>query len=589
MFSSRGKTMALLRHTKPLIRAMLRAQRHTAARPQSAVIVEPRKLVTSYQCEPSEMPMTGETYGQHIDTAAAKWGDDVGWVFQHDNQQITFASYKADVDCVCKGLLAAGFTKGDTIAIWSPNSYNWVVLYGAMAKIGILSACVHPAYTAAEFEKVLTKVRFAGIYIPESFKVLKYYEMLCSLIPELKESSPGQLNSKKYPFLKGIIVESDKALPGCINWQDILQGGNVNLAEAENKVGMDDPITIVFTSGTTGTPKAAMLSHHGFVNNSIMYDHGSPDPERSILCSPLPFFHVFGMTITCGLTVIRGNCAVVPCAGYDTKEVLKSIHNYRCSQVAGAPTMITDMINHPDFKSFDLSSLNRVVMGGNVVTPEMRKLAREKFKAHVWVKTTTASTLVTERDPESKQATTVGRPVGYVEVKVADPATGKETAINEPGEVWIRGHNVFIGYYNDEEKTKEVKGPAGWYKTGDLGKMDEDGYLSIIGRLKDMVIRGGENIYPLEIEEVLNTHPAIQECHVIGVPDSRMGEELCAWVLLNPESKVTDSELQQYCKGKLSHFKIPKYFLYETDYPKTAIGKAQKNKMRETAAKKLGL
>ncbi|KAL1441365.1 hypothetical protein MTO96_001012 [Rhipicephalus appendiculatus] len=594
MFSSRGKTMALLRHTKPLIRAMLRAQRHTAARPQSAVIVEPRKLVTSYQCEPSEMPMTGETYGQHIDTAAAKWGDDVGWVFQHDNQQITFASYKADVDCVCKGLLAAGFTKGDTIAIWSPNSYNWVVLYGAMAKIGILSACVHPAYTAAEFEKVLTKVRFAGIYIPESFKVLKYYEMLCSLIPELKESSPGQLNSKKYPFLKGIIVESDKALPGCINWQDILQGGNVNLAEAENKVGMDDPITIVFTSGTTGTPKAAMLSHHGFVNNSIMYDHGSPDPERSILCSPLPFFHVFGMTITCGLTVIRGNCAVVPCAGYDTKEVLKSIHNYRCSQVAGAPTMITDMINHPDFKSFDLSSLNRVVMGGNVVTPEMRKLAREKFKAHVWVgygatETTTASTLVTERDPESKQATTVGRPVGYVEVKVADPATGKETAINEPGEVWIRGHNVFIGYYNDEEKTKEVKGPAGWYKTGDLGKMDEDGYLSIIGRLKDMVIRGGENIYPLEIEEVLNTHPAIQECHVIGVPDSRMGEELCAWVLLNPESKVTDSELQQYCKGKLSHFKIPKYFLYETDYPKTAIGKAQKNKMRETAAKKLGL
>lgn len=586
--------MALLRHTKPLLRALLRAQRHTAARPQSAVIVESRKLVTSYQCEPSETALTGETFGQHIDTAAAKWGDDIGWVFQSENQQITFANYKADVDTVCKGLLAAGFTKGDTIAIWAPNSYNWVVLYGAMAKIGILSACVHPAYTATEFEKVLTKVRFAGIYIPESFKILKYYEMLCSLIPELKESSPGQLNSKKYPFLKGIIVESDKALPGCINWRDILQGGNVNLAEAENKVGMDDPITIVFTSGTTGTPKAAMLSHHGFVNNSIMYDHGSPDPERSVLCCPLPFFHVFGMTLSLGLTVIRGNCAVVPCAGYDTKEVLKAIQNYRCSQVAGAPTMIADMINHPDFKSCDLSSLNRVVMGGNVVTPEMRKLAREKFKAHVWVgygstETTTASTLVTERDPENKQATTVGRPVGYVEVKVADPATGKETAINEPGEVWVRGHNVFIGYYNDEEKTKEVKGPAGWYKTGDLGKMDENGYLSIIGRLKDMVIRGGENIYPLEIEEVLNAHPAIQECHVIGVPDSRMGEELCAWVLLNPESKVTDSELQQYCKGKLSHFKIPKYFLYETDYPKTAIGKAQKNKMRETAVKKLGL
>lgn len=233
-------------------------------------------------------------------------------------------------------------------------------------------------------------------------------------------------------------------------------------------------------------------------------------------------------------------------------------------------------------------------MGGSVVTPEIRKVAREKFNADVWVgygatETTTVATVITEKDPESKQSTTVGRPMGYVEIKIADPVTGKENPVNEPGEVWVRGFNIFIGYYNDEEKTREAKASCGWYKTGDMGTIDEDGYLSIIGRLKDMVIRGGENIYPIEIELVLELHPAIQECHVIGVPDQRMGEELCAWVLLEPGATVTDAELQQYCEGKLSRFKIPRYFLYEEDYPKTAIGKAQKNKMRDIAAKKLGL
>lgn len=587
-------TKAFVRRTRPLLRTLLRAQCHTAARPQSAVIAEPQKLVTSYHCEPSERSLSGETYGRHIDNAAAKWANDVGWVFQHDGQQITFANYKEDVDRVCRGLLSAGFTKGDVIAIWSPNTYNWIVLYGAMAKAGILSACVHPAYTAAEFEKVLTKVKFTGIYVPESFKILKYYESLCGLIPELKDSKPGQLSSKKYPFLKSVIVESDKALPGCINWQEILHGGNADLAEAEKKVCMDDPITIVFTSGTTGTPKAAMLSHHGFVNNAVMYDHSSPQLERTVLCNPLPFFHVYGMTIATSLTVVRGHCAVIPCPGYDTKEALKAIHTYRCSDVAGAPTMISDMINHPDFQKLDLSCVRKVVMGGSVVTPEIRKVAREKFNADVWVgygatETTTVATVITEKDPESKQSTTVGRPMGYVEIKIADPVTGKENPVNEPGEVWVRGFNIFIGYYNDEEKTREAKASCGWYKTGDMGTIDEDGYLSIIGRLKDMVIRGGENIYPIEIELVLELHPAIQECHVIGVPDQRMGEELCAWVLLEPGATVTDAELQQYCEGKLSRFKIPRYFLYEEDYPKTAIGKAQKNKMRDIAAKKLGL
>lgn len=257
--------------------------------------------------------------------------------------------------------------------------------------------------------------------------------------------------------------------------------------------------------------------------------------------------------------------------------------------------MITDMISHPERSKYDLSCLTKVVMGGNIVTTEVRKLAEKEFPgAKVWTgygatETTTAATLVSHLDPESKRFNTVGRPLAFVELKIADPTTGVETPVNEPGEIWVRGHNIFLGYYGDEEKTQEAITPARWYKTGDLGTLDEDGYLNVIGRLKDMVIRGGENIYPIEIEAVLNTHPAVEECLVIGLPDERMGEELCAWVVLKPDAKATDAELQEFCKGKLSHFKVPRYFVYEADYPKTAIGKAQKNLMRDAARKKFNL
>ncbi|CAN7991290.1 unnamed protein product, partial [Ixodes pacificus] len=553
------------------------------------------KLTTSYVYEPCEFSLSEGTFGAHIDSTAAQWGNRTGWVFMNESLEVTFAEYKKDVDQVCRGLLSAGFEKGDSVAIWSPNTYNWVVFYGAMAKAGIVSACVHPAYTAAEFERCLVKVGCKGIYIPESFKTLKYYQTLCNLIPELKDSKPGQINSNKYPYLKCVIVDSDKALPGCVTSKEIFQGGNSNLGEAEKKVGIDDPLTIVFTSGTTGHPKAAMLSHHGFVNNTMVYHYRNPLDTVVTLCNPLPFFHVYGMTLALGQPVVRGQKVVIPNPGYDTHDVLKAIHTYRCTEVAGAPTMITDMISHPERSKYDLSCLTKVVMGGNIVTTEVRKLAEKEFPhAKVWTgygatETTTATTLVSELDPDSKRFNTVGRPLAFVELKIADPNTGVETPVNEPGEIWVRGHNIFLGYYGDEEKTREAITPARWYKTGDLGTLDEDGYLSIIGRLKDMVIRGGENIYPIEIEAVLNTHPAIEECLVIGLPDERMGEELCAWVVLKPDAKATDAELQEFCKGKLSHFKVPRYFVYEADYPKTAIGKAQKNLMRDAARKKFNL
>lgn len=553
-----------------------------------------RKLTSSYYLEPNPNPLLGDTYGACIDKAAERWPDDGGWIFAKEGGEVTYGKFKTDVNQACKGLLSAGFQKGDSVAIWSPNTYNWIVLYGALAKAGIISACIHPAYTAAELERCLLKVGCKGIYIPESYKAMKFYQILNDMIPELKNSSPGQLSSKKFPFLRSVLVDSNKSLPGCINIRSILEGGTSDLRTAEKNVGIDDPLTVVFTSGTTGCPKAALISHHGFVNNALAYGYRNPVDRRNSVCCPLPFFHVFGMMIVAGVSTITGTKVIIPSPGYDIKATLEAVHKYRCVELSGAPTMHLDILAHPDIKKYDLTCVKKVVMGGNICTPEVRKFAQEKLKAITIVgygatETTTAACLVAETDPEHKRLTTVGKPLPFVEVKVADPATGKETAITEPGEIWVRGYNVFLGYHGEEERTRDVITPARWYRTGDVGTMDEEGYVTIMGRLKDMVIRGGENIYPIEVEGVLNAHPAVEEALVIGVPDQRMGEELCGWIIPRKGSEVRGEDLQDFCKGKISHFKIPRYFIFETDYPKTAIGKPQKAEMRAKAQQKLGL
>uniref|UniRef100_A0A2R5LAN1 Medium-chain acyl-CoA ligase ACSF2, mitochondrial n=1 Tax=Ornithodoros turicata TaxID=34597 RepID=A0A2R5LAN1_9ACAR len=458
----------------------------------------------------------------------------------------------------------------------------------------MVSACIHPAYTAAEFETCLKKVGCAGIYIPESYKTMKYYDILSDMIPELRDSAPGQLNCEKFPFLRSVLVDSEKSLGGSINIRAIFEGGNADITQVEGDIGIDDPLTIVFTSGTTGTPKAAMISHHSFVNNALAYSYRNPVDRRNSICCPLPFFHVFGMMITLGVATVTGTKVIVPSPGYDIKDILETIEKHRCVEISGAPTMHLDILGHPDFDKYDVSSVKKVVMGGNICPTDVRKFVGGKLNAAITVgygatETTTAACLVGDTDPEDKRLTTVGKPLPFVEAKIADVSTGKETAINEPGEVWIRGHNIFLGYHGEEAKTREVFTAARWYKTGDVGTMDEEGYVTIMGRLKDMVIRGGENIYPIEIEGVLNAHPDVQEALVLGVPDKRMGEELCAWIVPKDGCQPKGEDLQEYCKGKISHFKIPRYFIFQADYPKTAIGKAQKQEMRVLAAKKLGL
>lgn len=583
-----------LRVNRELLRWGCSARRTCYRRAVHSSSSPEKKTSSSYWNAGCSKLLSPVTVGGHIDSAAQKWSDSVGWAFVQEEKECTFSQFKEQVDKLAQGLLSIGFSKGDTLAIWSPNTFNWVLMAGAMAKVGIISASIHFALTASEFEKCLNTVQFKGIYIAEPFKVFDYYEMLCSLVPELRNSKPGELDSKKYPFLKTVIADGDRKLPGCFSLRELAKGGKADLQAAQGAVSMDDPFTIVFTSGTTGNPKAAVLSHHSFVNNVIALDDKLNFSPENIFCNPLPFFHVYGLSVVLGRTLVPGIKSVVPSPSFDLAATLKAIQQHKCTDISGSPTMYVDMINSPLRQHYDISSLRIAETGGNIVTPAVRKLIREKLNIPVRVgygasELTTATTLVSEHDPEDKQLHTVGRPLGYLELKIADPATGKEQPVDTPGEVWCRGHNVFLGYYNDEQKTKEAMTNAGWYKTGDVGVMDEDGFVTIVTRIKDVVIRGGENVFPGEVEDVLNTHPAIHESLVIGVPDERMGEELCAWIVLKEEAKVTDDGLKEYCKDKLTRFKIPRYFIYNPNVPRTPIGKPQKAKMRPLATEILGL
>uniref|UniRef100_G3MNF1 Medium-chain acyl-CoA ligase ACSF2, mitochondrial n=1 Tax=Amblyomma maculatum TaxID=34609 RepID=G3MNF1_AMBMU len=568
--------------------------RNVASRPLSSQPAAHKKLLSSHWLELCAKPLSQDTLGTCIDAAAQKWGERQGWAFVQEEKLCSYAEYKKQVDQLARGLLCAGFSKGDPLMIWSPSTFNWILMAGAAAKAGVLSASTHFGFTPPEFEKCLSAVDFKGIYIPRPFKSFNYYEMLCSLIPELRNSQPGRLVSKKYPSLRTVITDSDQQVPGCVSLQELMHGGEVDLQAAQEAVTAGDPFTIVFTSGTTGTPKAAVLSHANFVNNVLTYDQRAKLTQETVMCNPLPFFHVYGLSVVLARPLVLGAKAVVPAPAYDAAAVLKAIQEHRCTELCGSPTMFLDIINSPLRKQHDISSLQQGESGGNVVTPAVRNLVREKLNIGVRVgygttELTTAAMVTSVDDPIDKQLNTVGRPLPHLEVKIVDPSTGREVPVNSPGEVWGRGPNVFLGYYNDDRKTREVMTPDGWYKTGDVGVMDEDGYVIIVSRLKDVVNRGGEKVYPTEVEEFFHTHPAVQECHVIGVPDERLGEEVCAWIVPRADAKVTDEELREHCQGKLSHFKIPRYFIYDAKVPKTPIGKPQKALMRLLAAEKLGL
>uniref|UniRef100_W5MXX4 Medium-chain acyl-CoA ligase ACSF2, mitochondrial n=1 Tax=Lepisosteus oculatus TaxID=7918 RepID=W5MXX4_LEPOC len=556
-------------------------------------------LTTSYVHGTSEVSLLNSTLGQCLDQTAERCPDREAVVFPRDGIRKTFAQFKQDVDQVAAGLLAFGLKRGDRLGFWGPNSYEWILFQFATAQAGIILVSVNPAYQLHEVEFALRKVQCQAVVCPTQFKTQQYYEMLKKICPELENATPGNLKSKRLPDLHTIIV-SDNKLPGAFSMVDVRQAGtSTNMQELralQKKLCCDDPINIQYTSGTTGSPKAATLTHHNIVNNANFIGKRMGYHWRDVrVCLPVPLYHCFGSVGGSVTTAIFGSTLVFPSSGFDGQACLEAIQKERCTFIYGTPTMFIDMLKQAEANSFDLSSLEGGVMAGSFCPPEIVKKCMAVFNiedlsiGYGTTENSPVTFLNFPKDTATRKTETVGCVINHTEAKIADPQTGKIMPLDTLGELLIRGYCVMLGYWNDQEKTRECITSSGWYKTGDIARLDKYGYCRIEGRMKDMIIRGGENIYPAEIEQFLHTHPKVMEAQVIGVKDERMGEEVCACIKLKEGQECTPEEIRVFCKGQISHFKIPRYVIFVQDYPLTVSGKIQKNKLRDRTEKELGL
>lgn len=557
-------------------------------------------LTTSYAHGTSSTTLLHYTVGETLQRAVERWPDREAMAFLEQGVRKTFAEFQQDVDKASAGLLALGLTKGDRLGMWGPNTYEWIVFQFATAKAGIILVSVNPAYQLQEAEYALRKVGCKAIVCHSQFKTQKYCDMLRQICPEIESSSPGGIKSARLPDLRSVIV-LDSRQPGMFHFDDVMQAGSSQyvqqLQDLQKKLSCDDPINIQFTSGTTGAPKGATLSHFNIVNNAYTVGKrvGYTWRPHTRVCLPVPLYHCFGSVGGGMCMAVHGISLVFPSAGYDGKANLAAMESERCTFVYGTPTMYVDMINQPDLAKHDLSSVHTGIMAGSPCPPEVVK----QVISVMGIKGITIGYGTTENSPVTfcanpgdnmeRKSETVGFIMDHLEAKIVNPTTGQLLPLGEMGEIMIRGYCVMLGYWADQDKTNECITESGWYKTGDIGSMDAYGYCKIDGRIKDMIIRGGENIYPAEIEQFLHTHPKIKEAQVVGVQDARMGEEVCACIKLVDGQESTAEEIKDYCKGQISHFKIPRYVLFVTSYPLTITGKIQKHKLRTEAEKLLGL
>ncbi|XP_072502761.1 medium-chain acyl-CoA ligase ACSF2, mitochondrial isoform X2 [Notamacropus eugenii] len=485
--------------------------------------------------------------------------------------------------------------------MWGPNSYEWVLMQLATAQAGIILISVNPAYQSQELKFVLKKVGCKALVFPTKFKKQNYYNILKEVCPELETCSPGALRSKKLPDLTTVIT-LDSKLPGTLHMNDVLQAAKAvqlaQLKDIQRSLSCHDPINIQFTSGTTGSPKGATLSHHNIVNNAnLIGDRLNLHNKEPRLVLPSPLYHCLGSVGGTMVSMLYGVTLILSSPSFESKRALEAITQERATMVYGTPTMFVDMLNQPDFSCYDFSTLRGGVVAGAPVPPELMKAITEKMN----VTELTVAYGTTENSPVTfmnfhddnieKKTFTVGSVMPHTEAQIVDPQTKKQLEINMPGELCIRGYCVMMGYWDDPEKTKATIDEDKWYWTGDIASIDEEGYCKIVGRSRDMIIRGGENIYPAELEDFFLKHPCVQEAQVIGVKDDRMGEEICACIRLKAEAEeqVTPEEVKAYCKGKISHFKIPRYIVFVKEYPLTVSGKIQKYKLREKMEKHLNL
>ncbi|XP_053495579.1 medium-chain acyl-CoA ligase ACSF2, mitochondrial [Ictalurus furcatus] len=557
-------------------------------------------LTTSYAHGITSYSLQSLTVGRSLQIRAERNPDREAVVFLQDGIRKTFSEFQNDVDQAAAGLLALGLKKGDRLGMWGPNTYEWILMQFATAKAGIILVSVNPAYQLHELEFALKKVQCKSIVCPTEFKTQKYYDMLRQLCPDIDTASPGGFKSSRLPDLSTVIV-TDSKQPGALQWNDLMQAGSSQhyqeLEDLQKKINFDDPINIQFTSGTTGNPKGAALTHHNIVNNAYFVGLrvGYEWRRKSKVCLPVPLYHCFGSVGGGIVMAVHGVTLVFPSTAYSGYANLLAMQNEKCTFVYGTPTMYIDMLGQPDLAKFDLSSVGAGIVAGSPCPPEVLR----KVVKIMGIKEMTIAYGTTENSPVTfcgfpvdnieRKTETVGCIGHHLEAKVVDPTTGHIVPLETPGELMIRGYCVMLEYWQDEAKTRECITKDRWYKTGDIASLDKFGYCKIEGRIKDMIIRGGENVYPAEIEQFLHTHPKVQEAQVIGVKDERMGEEICACIKLKAGQECTAEELRTYCKGQIAHFKIPRYFTFVNGYPLTVSGKIQKNKLREQTENQLGL
>ncbi|BBU39518.1 putative acyl-CoA synthetase YngI [Aeribacillus pallidus] len=532
------------------------------------------------------------TVGKLLEEKANAYPEHEAVVYADRGLRMTYRQFDEYCRLVARSLMKLGIQSGEHIAIWATNTPEWLACQFATGKMGAVLVTVNTNYRTAELEYLLKQSDSTTLLLIEQYRDTSYIDTIYEIAPELYECQPGQLKAKRLPRLKNVIVLGDKRYPGTYTWNDLLamaqDTAEDELDQRMNSLDPHDVINMQYTSGTTGFPKGVMLSHYNIINNAYNIAQCMKLTKDDRLCIPVPFFHCFGCVLGV-LACVSVGATIVPIQEFNATQVLQTVQDEKCTALHGVPTMFIAELNDPDFEKYDLSSLRTGIMAGSNCPIEVMKAVIEKMGAKeitIAYGQTESSPVITQTrtdDPIHLRVETVGRALPNVEVKIVEPGTNKEVPYGVQGELCTRGYHVMKGYYNNPEATKEAIDEEGWLRTGDLAIMDENGYCRITGRLKDMIIRGGENIYPREIEEFLYQHPKILDVQVVGVPDEKYGEEVMAWIILKPGQTATAEEVQEFCRGKISRHKIPRYIEFTDSYPMTASGKIQKFKLREQA------
>ncbi|MGP1629372.1 MAG: AMP-binding protein [Giesbergeria sp.] len=554
----------------------------------------------------SEPPLIEQTIGTFFDSMVQRQPDHEALVSCHQGRRYTYAGLQAEARKLASALLRQGLVPGDRVGIWSHNNFEWVLMQLATAEVGLVLVNINPAYRTAEVEYALNKVGCRLLVTMARFKTSDYLGMLRELAPEWVHGQPGELVSQRLPHLATVVwidapgkeAAAGADEPGLLRFSEFLARGDAEdarIPQIARKLKATDPINIQFTSGTTGFPKGATLTHRNILNNGLFIGECMRLTPADRLCIPVPLYHCFGMVLGNLACFTHGSTIVYPNDGFDPLSVLQAVQDEKCTGLHGVPTMFIAELDHPRFAEFDLSTLRTGIMAGSPCPTEVMKRVVEQMHlseitiAYGMTETSPVSCQSSTDTPQDKRVSTVGRVQPHLEIKIVDPETGAVVPRGERGEFCTRGYSVMHGYWGDVEKTREAIDAEGWMHTGDLATMDDEGYVNIVGRIKDMVIRGGENIYPREIEEFLYRMPQIQDVQVIGVPDPRYGEELCAWIIVKPGETLDEDAVRAFCKGQIAHYKVPRHIRFVTEFPMTVTGKIQKFRMREATIEALGL